>query len=64
MDVEAAVDHLFPTWSPGGDFLAIEERVPGSDPRVLVVHLTQAGLMNQQSKKLLLGSQPSWSQAP
>lgn len=64
MDALAEVDHMFPSWSPSGSFLAVEEHAPGSDPSVLIVNLTQAGTRNQRSKQLLLGSQPSWSQAP
>jgi Tol biopolymer transport system component len=64
MDALTAVDHLFPSWSPGGNFLAVEEHAPGSDPKVVVVNLTQHGLRNQRAKQLLLGRQPSWSQAP
>ena len=58
-----AVD-LFPSWSPGGDFLVVEEEAPDSDPKILIMNLTQAGPKNQRIKHLLVGSQPSWSQAP
>jgi len=58
-----AVD-LFPSWSPGGDFLAVEEDTPDSDPRVLIVNLAQADPKNQRIKHLLVGKQPRWSQAP
>jgi Tol biopolymer transport system component len=64
MDALAAVDHLFPSWSPDGNFLAVEQHALGSDPKVVVVNLTKTGLRNQRSNQLLLGSQPSWSQAP
>jgi TolB protein len=59
-----AADYLFPSWSPDGNFLAVEQRAPGSDPRVVVVNLMSAGLKNQRINQLLLGEQPSWSQAP
>jgi TolB protein len=40
----AAVDQLFPSWSPDGKFLAFEQRAVGVDPEVVVVDISQADL--------------------
>jgi hypothetical protein len=62
--VPAVVDHLFPSWSPDGNFLAVEQRAAGTDPNVFIVDLAGAGPERQRFKRLIVGRQPSWSQAP
>jgi Tol biopolymer transport system component len=63
-DMPAAVDHLFPSWSPDGNFVAVEQRAAGTDPNVFIVDLAGAGPERQRFKRLIVGRQPSWSQAP
>jgi TolB protein len=52
-------DQLFPSWSPDGNFLAVEERCPGTNSSVVVMDLAGSRL-----NLSIEGSQPSWSQAP
>jgi hypothetical protein len=63
-DALAAVDHLFPSWSPDGNFLVVEQFRPGSDAAIVIVHFTEQRLLQQRTKQLLLGSQPTWSPGP
>jgi TolB protein len=60
----AMVDHLFPSWSPDGNFLAVEQRTDGTDSNVVIVNTADAALQHEHVKRLIRGSQPSWSQAP
>jgi Tol biopolymer transport system component len=63
-DALATVDHLFPSWSPDGNFLVVEQFRPGSDAAIVIVHITEQGLLQQRTKQLLLGRQPTWSPGP
>jgi len=56
--------HRFPSWSPDQNFLAFEDRVDGSQPKILVVNLTKAGTASHSTTQVIVGSQPSWSSAP
>jgi TolB protein len=58
------VDYLYPSWSPDGNFVAVEQRANGPDSNVVILNKAAAGTKNQRVKRLIVGSQPSWSQAP
>jgi Tol biopolymer transport system component len=56
--------HRFPSWSPDQNFLAFEDRVDGSEPKILVVNLMKAGRASHSTAQVIVGSQPSWGSAP
>lgn len=58
------LDHLFPSLSPDGNFLAVEQRAAGVASSIVVVDLVAAGPHHQRFSQLIAGGQPSWSQAP